>query len=110
MDAAFIFYISHVVIDTVGAALMGWWMLKLSRAKKPVSVFYICLFMMFIGGLVSSGESAVCRYFYLIGDHETYRSILGSTTWHLRILINLMADLGATLILLYRFFSLGTRF
>lgn len=108
IDFSFMFYLTHVTIDSVGICLMTWWICLLKRERRNVSIFYWCLLLMFLGGLISSGTSAYCRYWKLIDDMDHYKMVINAPYWHIRVLLNLIADGVVVVVMLHRAFILKT--
>lgn len=104
MDTVQVLYGLHAVVDLVGLAMMTWWIYTLRSIGKYPSIFYVCLWLMFLGGIVSQTLHLCARTLYLQEGAEVYKTFVSGWWWPARILFNLTANITVVIVLLYRRF------
>lgn len=104
MDSTQILYALHAGVDFIGLLMMTWWLYTLRGADKHPSIFYLCLWLMFLGGVVTQITHFYARTLYLQGDAEVYRGFITGWFWPARIFFNLTANVIVVVVLLYRRF------
>ncbi len=104
MDLTLQLYGIHTVVDFIGLAMMTWWLYTLKEADKHPSVFYICLWLMFLGGVVCQGMNFYARS---LGCRTVvFEDFVSGWWWPARLIFNMAANITVVGVLLYRRFAI----
>ena len=110
-DVTFWLYIASIVASAWGFGLFSWWGQKTWRTvgERPSSVF-ICLWILFFGGMVDSSISAYMRSQVVgLGYSQAY-SFFRSWAWTIRVLPVLIAMIAIDIEMSYRILFHKTAF
>jgi hypothetical protein len=103
MDWTLHLYGAHAVVDLIGLAMMTWWLYTLKEADKHPSIFYICLWLMFLGGVVNQGIMCYARSLRWCSP-DAFDTFVSGWWWPARLIVNLGANITVVCVLLYRRF------
>jgi len=106
MDLTLFLYGTHFAVDIVGFLLMTWWLFTLYTNSKKISIFYICIWLMFLGGSIMETGNMIARWHCISGNAESLRTILMSDWWPIRVMLNTVADAVVVTVLIKRYFFL----
>jgi hypothetical protein len=102
-DPAWLSYVIHGLIDFFGVLLMSWWIFMLLRAKKRVSIFYVCILLMFLGGLAYETTNAFSRSFFIQENVAAMHYLQTHWWWPSRVVLNITADAIVAIIMINRY-------
>ena len=91
----------HTVVDAIGLAMMTWWIYIILKAKKYPSIFYVCLWLMFLGGVENQATMFYARSLKWI-DPVAFNAFVSGWWWPFRLVFNFTANSIVVMVLIYR--------